>query len=144
MALNQYVAQGRLTADPEMRRTQSGVAVANFTLAVDRDRYSKDAEKIADFIPCVAWKESAEFVCKWFHKGDPCEITGHLQSRNWTDNDGNKRSALAVALDKIYFLPRSKASGSSFESGSVEASALPAASADDFQNVDVPDDELPF
>lgn len=143
MALNVIVLQGRLTADPEMRRTQSGTAVANFVLAVDRDRYSKDAEKVADFIPCVAWKESAEFVCKWFHKGDPAIVNGQLQSQNWTDNDGKKRTSLEVKIDRMRFLPRSKDSGS-FESGSVEASALPATSADDFQNVDVPDEELPF
>ena len=97
--LNQIVIQGRLTKEPEMRTTNSGVAVTSFTLACDRD-YQRDA---VDFIDCVAWRQTAEFVSKYFHKGQLAVASGRLQSRDWTDRNGNKRTAWEVQCDSVYF-----------------------------------------
>ena len=104
MSLNHICIMGRLTRDPELRRTGSGVAVANFTLAVDRDYNPKDgAEKETDFIDCIAWRASAEFVSKYFSKGQMAVVSGKLRIRNWTDKDGNKRRSAEVEADSVYF-----------------------------------------
>ncbi len=104
MSLNIIVLQGRLVRDPEMRSTQSGVAVASFTLAVDRDFGGKDGgEKQTDFIDCTAWRHTAEFVSKYFSKGRMAVVSGRLQIDNYTDNDGNKRRSAKVIADNIYF-----------------------------------------
>lgn len=100
--LNHIVIMGRLTRDPELRRTGSGVAVASFTIAVDRDYSSKD-EKETDFIDCVAWRSTGEFVSKYFSKGSMAVVSGQLQIRVWTDNDGNKRRSAEVVADDVYF-----------------------------------------
>jgi single-strand DNA-binding protein len=93
-----------MTRDPELRRTGSGVAVASFTLAVDRDHNPKDGgEKETDFIDCVAWRGAGEFVSKYFRKGSMAIITGRLQIRNWTDKEGNKRRSAEVVADSVYF-----------------------------------------
>jgi single-strand DNA-binding protein len=95
---------GRLTRDPELRRTGSGVAVASFTLAVDRDHNPKDgSEKETDFIDCVAWRGTGEFVSKYFRKGSMAIVSGRLQIRNWTDKEGNKRRSAEVVADSCYF-----------------------------------------
>ena len=102
--LNNIVIMGRLTRDPELRRTGSGVAVASFTLAVDRDFSAKDGgEKETDFIDCVAWRQAGEFVSKYFTKGRMACVSGRLQIRNWTDKDGNKRRNAEVIADNVYF-----------------------------------------
>lgn len=102
--LNQIVLMGRLTRDPELRRTGSGVPVASFTIAVDRDYSGKDGgEKETDFIEIVAWRNTAEFVSKYFSKGRMAVIHGRLQIRNWTDKDGNKRKSAEVVADQVYF-----------------------------------------
>lgn len=102
--LNHITIMGRLTRDPEMRTTQSGVAVASFTLAVDRDFSGKDGgEKQTDFIDCTAWRHTAEFVSKYFSKGRMAVVSGRLQIDNYTDNDGNKRRSAKVIADNIYF-----------------------------------------
>lgn len=104
MALNHIVIMGRLTRDPELRRTQTGTAVASFTLAVDRDFKSKDSgEKQTDFIDCVAWRSTGEFVSKYFTKGRQAVVEGRLQLRDWTDKDGNKRRSAEVVADSVYF-----------------------------------------
>ena len=104
MSLNVCTIMGRMTRDPELRRTGSGVAVANFTLAVDRDYNPKDGEeKETDFIDCVAWRGAAEFVSRYFTKGSMAVVSGRLQIRNWTDKDGNKRRNAEVAADSVYF-----------------------------------------
>ena len=89
--LNHIILMGRLTRDPELRHTGSGTAVASFTLAVDRDYKSQDGDRETDFVDIVAWRSSAEFVSKYFTKGRMAVVSGRLQIRNWTDNDGNKR-----------------------------------------------------
>ena len=102
--LNRITIMGRLTRDPELRRTGSGIAVASFTLAVDRDFSSKDSgEKETDFIDCVALRQTGEFVSKYFSKGRMAVVSGRLQIRNWEDNDGNKRRTAEVVADNVYF-----------------------------------------
>lgn len=102
--LNHITIMGRLTRDPELRFTQSQTPVASFTLAVDRDFAGRDGgEKQTDFIDCVAWRQSAEFVNKYFAKGSMAVVAGHLQMRDWTDRDGNKRRNAEVMVENIYF-----------------------------------------
>ncbi len=101
--LNHIVLMGRLTRDPELRRTQSGIAVASFTLAVERDYKTEGVEREADFIDIVAWRSSAEFVQKYFVKGQMAVVSGRLQIRSWTDNSGNKRRSAEVVADNVYF-----------------------------------------
>ena len=102
--LNHITIMGRLTRDPELRRTGSGVAVASFTVAVDRDFGGRDGgEKETDFIDCVAWRQTGEFVSKYFTKGSMIVVSGRLQIRSWTDKDGNKRRTAEVVADNCYF-----------------------------------------
>ena len=102
--LNHIVIMGRLTRDPELRRTGSGVAVASFTVAVDRDFGGRDGgERETDFIDCVAWRQTGEFVSKYFTKGRMAVVSGRLQIRSWTDKDGNKRRTAEVVADNVYF-----------------------------------------
>lgn len=109
--MNKAILMGRLTRDPEMRQTQSGVAVANFTVAVDRRFKNQQGEREADFINCVAWRQTAEFVQKWFRKGDPIAVAGSIQTRSWEGDDGNKRYATEINVDEASFVPgRPKAS----------------------------------
>ena len=102
--LNHITLMGRLTRDPELRYTQSQTAVVSFTLAVDRDFGSRDgAEKQTDFIDIVAWRQTAEFVSKYFTKGRMAVVSGRLQIRDWTDREGNKRRSAEVVADNVYF-----------------------------------------
>ena len=102
--LNHIVIMGRLTRDPELRRTGSGVAVASFSLAVDRDFAPKDGgERETDFIDCVAWRQTGEFVSKYFAKGRMAVVSGRLQIRSWTDKDGNKRTSAEIVVANAYF-----------------------------------------
>lgn len=102
MSLNHWVGMGRLVRDPELKTTQSGVAVCNFTIAVDRD-YKNGDEKVADFVDCVAWRGTAEFVNKYFSKGRMAVVSGQLQSRKWEDKEGNKRVSWEVQVQNVYF-----------------------------------------
>ena len=101
--LNKIVLMGRLTRDPELRKTGSGTAVTSFTLAVDRDFKTQDGEKETDFIDIVAWRGTAEFVFKYLSKGRMAVVEGRLQIRNWTDKDGGKRRSAEVIADNVYF-----------------------------------------
>ena len=102
--LNKIVIMGRLTRDPEMRQTGSGTPVTSFSLAVERDYSGRDGgEKQTDFIDVVAWRHTAEFVDKYFSKGDMAAVSGRLQIRDWTDKDGNKRRSAEVVADSVYF-----------------------------------------
>ena len=101
--LNKIILMGRLTRDPELRRTQSGTAVASFTLAVDRDYKPQDGERETDFIDIVAWRGTGEFVSKYFTKGRMAVVEGRLQVRDWTDKDGNKRRSAEVVANRVYF-----------------------------------------
>ena len=102
--LNHITIMGRLTRDPELRRTGTGTAVASFTVAVDRDFGGRDGgEKETDFIDCVAWRSTGEFVSKYFTKGSMIVVSGRLQIRGWTDKEGNKRRSAEVVADNVYF-----------------------------------------
>ena len=101
--LNKIIIMGRLTRDPELRHTQSGTAVASFSLAVDRDFKNQNGEKETDFIDVVAWRNSAEFVSRYFTKGRMAVVEGRLQIRPWQDRDGNKRRSAEVVADNVYF-----------------------------------------
>ncbi len=101
--LNRIIVMGRMTRDPELRRTNSGTAVASFTVAVDRDFKSQSGEKETDFIDVVAWRNTAEFVSKYFSKGRMAVVEGRLQLRDWTDKDGNKRRSAEIVADSVYF-----------------------------------------
>lgn len=101
--LNKIFIMGRLTRDPELRRTQSGTAVAGFALAVDRDYKNADGTKETDFIEVVAWRTTAEFVSKYFAKGRMAVVEGRLQIRDWTDKEGSKRRSAEVVADNVYF-----------------------------------------
>ena len=109
--LNKIILMGRLTRDPELRRTQSGTAVASFSLAVDRDYKDQSGEKETDFIDIMAWRNTAEFVSKYFTKGRMAVVEGRLQIRDWTDRDGGKRRSAEVIASTVYFAD-SKRSGS--------------------------------
>ena len=115
--LNHIVIMGRLTRDPEIRRTGTGIAVASFSVAVDRDFGGRDGgERETDFIDCVAWRTTGEFVSKYFTKGSMIVVSGRLQIRGWTDKDGNKRRSAEVVADNVYFgeSKRSAEGGSSY------------------------------
>jgi single-strand DNA-binding protein len=101
--LNRIIVMGRMTRDPELRRTNSGTAVASFTVAVDRDFKSQSGEKETDFIDVVAWRNTAEFASKYFSKGRMAVVEGRLQIRDWTDKDGNKRRSAEIVADSVYF-----------------------------------------
>lgn len=151
--LNQIVLMGRLTRDPELRRTGSGVAVASFTLAVDRDFAAQGAEKETDFVDIVAWRNTAEFVSRFFTKGRMAVVTGRLQIRNWTDKEGNKRRSAEVVADNVYFgdSKRDGAAPGGFDqtpsypqTPAYQAPAAPAPSASGFSMLEDDDSELPF
>ncbi|HJJ54799.1 MAG TPA: single-stranded DNA-binding protein [Methanocorpusculum sp.] len=138
---------GRLTRDPELRSTGSGIAVASFTIAVDRDFTSQGAEKETDFIDIVAWRNTAEFVSKYFAKGSMAVVSGRLQMRKWTDKDGNKRTSAEVVADNIYFGESKRDSAPSGYSGGRPAAPAPApakAQTDGFKMLEDDDGELPF
>ena len=146
--LNHIVIMGRLTRDPELRRTGSGVAVTSFTIAVDRDFTGKDNEKETDFIDCVAWRSTGEFVNKYFSKGRMACVSGRLQMRNWTDKDGNKRRNAEVIVDNVYFADSKTAAehGGGTPTDTAPAFAMPAAeqATGDFAPIDCDDSQLPF
>lgn len=114
MSLNKIFIMGRITKDPELRRTDSGAAVTSFSLAVDRDFKSQSGEKETDFIDVVAWRSTAEFVAKYFAKGRMAVVEGRLQIRSWKDKDGNKHSKAEVVADNVYFADSKKESGNSY------------------------------
>ena len=135
--LNHIVVMGRLTRDPELRRTGSGVAVASFRVAVERDITSKDSnEKKTDFIDCVAWRHTGEFISKYFTKGRMIVIEGRLEMREWTDKEGNKRISAEINVESAYF-------GDSNESAPA-AAAPHYTPSQDYKQIDIPDAQLPF
>ena len=135
--MNIAIIMGRLTADPELRQTQSGIASCKFTIAVDR--YSKDKEKKADFIRCIAWRQSAEFMTKYFSKGKMIAVTGSIQTDTYTDKEGNKRNTVQVLCDKVEFCGDKS-------SGNAGGNMQPAAFGDlgDFEEIIGASDEPPF
>lgn len=114
--LNRIIIMGRLTRDPELRRTQNSTAVASFTLAVDRDFKGEDGKRATDFIDIVAWRAVAEFVAKYFTKGRMAIVEGRLQLRDWKDKDGNARRSAEVIADNVYFGDSKRDSGAAEDS----------------------------
>ena len=159
--LNHITIMGRLTRDPELRRTGTGIAVASFSVAVDRDFSGRDGgEKETDFIDCVAWRQTGEFVSKYFTKGSMIVVSGRLQIRSWTDKDGNKRRTAEVVADNVYFGESRRSNegnssygGNAYGGNSYAAPAAPAygggysapaAPASDFALLSDDDAQLPF
>ena len=149
--LNRIILMGRLTRDPELRRTQSGTAVTSFSLAVDRDFKSQNGDKETDFIDIVAWRSTAEFVSKYFTKGRMAVVEGRLQIRDWTDREGGKRRSAEVVADNVYFGDSKRDAAS--DGGYAPAYSAPAGRApmmapsdgnSDFAEIGEEDGELPF
>jgi len=136
MAINNVVIIGRLTKSPEVKQTGSGISFCNFTVAVER-AYKSGEERQADFIDCVVWRNSADFLSKYFQKGDMIGVTGHLQTRNWETDDGQRRKTTEVVADSLSFVGSKKASSKSAETaGMTEKDTLTELVADD--------DDIPF
>lgn len=148
--MNQIVLMGRLTRDPELRRTQSGTAVASYTLAVDRGYTSRDGgERQTDFIDCVAWRGTGEFVSKYFVKGQMAAVTGRLQIRDWTDRDGNKRRSAEVVVDNVYFTESKKSRDAAGFApaparNDYDSGYSAPVTGSDFAELDEDDGDLPF
>lgn len=145
MGLNRIFIQGRLTRDPELRHTQSGTAVASFSVAVDRAFKDKTTgKKETDFIDCVAWRHTGEFVQKYFSKGSMAVVVGRLQMRDWTDKDGNKRRSAEIVVEDVYFGGDShKTSDDTFHAVSGENATAGGTEAK-FEVLADNDSELPF
>ncbi len=139
--LNHITIMGRLCADPELRRTGSGIAVASFTIACDRD-FGSNGEKETDFIDIVAWRNTAEFVSKYFAKGRMAVVSGRLQIRGWTDKDGNKRKNAEIVADNVYFGDSKNDNGNQYGGnvGFVKAENVP----NNIVPIEDDGDELPF
>lgn len=152
--LNHIVVMGRLTRDPELRRTQSGTAVASFSLAVERDFKGQDGEKVTDFFDVTAWRNTAEFVSRYFTKGRMMVVDGRLQSRKWEDRDGNRRTSIEIVADSCYFGDSKKDSsgpppaGSYPPSGGYDSPSYGGYSGgyedNQFRELEEDDGELPF
>ena len=154
--LNRIIIMGRLVRDPELRTTQSGTPVTSFTLAVDRDFKSRDSgEKSTDFIDVVAWRQTAEFVCKYFTKGRMAGAEGRLQIREWKDRDGNNRRSAEVVADNVYFGDSKRDGGDSYGAppaygssaggyGSGAGYGAPGGESSGFAEIDDQDGDLPF
>lgn len=157
--LNHITIMGRLTRDPELRRTGSGRAVTSFSVAVERDYPNKDTgEREVDFINCVAWQQTGEFVSRYFTKGSMIVVSGRLQIRTWTDKEGNKRTTAEVVADNVYFgeskrdstttapVPKTNTYSTPYYGGTpyYNGYAAPSSSASDFMLLDDDDAQLPF
>lgn len=149
-SFNKVILIGNLTADPELKQTTQGTSVCSFSIAINRraPRNADSAQQSVDFINIVAWRERAEFVSKYFKKGKPILVCGQLQTRTWTDNQGNKRYATEVVADELSFVESKAASEGSASSGyTPEAYGTPgykSAGAPEFEEVSGDDDSLPF
>jgi single-strand DNA-binding protein len=140
--LNKIILMGRLTRDPELRRTSGGTAVTSFSLAVERDYKEQGGEKKTDFIDIVAWRNTAEFVSKYFSKGRMTVVEGRLQIRSWMDHDGTQRRAAEVVADSVYFGDSKRENAERTESA--YSSTPPPGGGYDFAEIGEEDGELPF
>ena len=138
--LNKIFVMGRLTRDPELRRTNNGTAVASFALAVDRDFKNADGTKDTDFIDIVAWRGTAEFASKYFTKGRMAVVEGRLQMRDWQDKNGNNRRSYEVQADSVYFADNRRSEGND----TAQSRNAAESAADGFTEVGEDDGELPF
>ncbi|MBW7572028.1 single-stranded DNA-binding protein [Caproiciproducens faecalis] len=150
--LNVAVLMGRLVADPELRHTPNDVSVTSFTIAVDRSYVKSGADRQADFIDVVAWRSTADFVCRYFHKGQLVAVQGSIQTRTYTDKDGNKRKAFEVVADNVHFAESKRdsvgAQGNNYHSKTETTNEQPvpaytSGDTGDFEEMPL-DDDLPF
>ena len=150
---NRVILMGRLTRDPELRTTQSGVNVASFTVAVDRDFGGRDGgERQTDFFDCSAWRQTGEFVSKYFHKGSMIVVSGRMQSRKFQDREGNTRTAWDIQADNVYFGESKRDSDNSYSQNSYGGSftapqasvPAPQMASNPYQELEEDDGELPF
>lgn len=151
--MNKVFLMGRLTADPEMRQTPAGVTVTSFTIAVDR-RFSKDGQRQTDFIRCTAWRQQAEFICKYFKKGSMICVIGNIQTRSWDGQDGKKQFSTDIVVDEVHFTgsrAETGTSGGSAQGGFEQAQPQSNGAVPDFDSfdamgfiADASEDDLPF
>ena len=149
--LNTAILLGRLTADPELRHTPSDVAVTSFTLAVDRSYVKSGADRQVDFIDIVAWRSTAEFVCRYFKKGNMIAVNGSIQTRKYQDRDGNNRTAFEIVADNVHFCESkssaSQSGGTTFsmpqQPPQSDVMSFSSGSTGDFEEI-ASDDDLPF
>lgn len=142
--LNKTILMGRLTHNPELKHTPSGMTFCNFSLAVERDFKDKaSGDKITDFIDCVAWSHTAEFICQYFAKGRMMVVSGRIQTDSYTDKQGNKRKSVKVVADNVYF-GDSKRNGNNGDNSTTESRSSDNAYAADYNAITDDDDELPF
>lgn len=149
--INSVVIMGRLTHEPELRTTPSGISVIKFNVACDRNKTKSGEEKKTDFIDCTAWRQTAEFIARYFHKGSMIAIEGSIQTDSFTDKDGNKRKSVQVVADQVSFCGSKAESGSqespkptSNTNNSQPAQANAVRDNDDFEEIIDDDDDLPF
>lgn len=144
---NKAILIGRLTADPELKQTPNGISVCSFCVAVDRRFSGRDSERKTDFINITSWRQQAEFVSRYFHKGELIGLEGSIQTRNYEDKNGNKRTAVEVVTDNVFFVSGKSTGGSTENAPMTKAPASGAAyqsgSAGDFEEVES-DNDLPF
>ncbi len=147
--MNKVILMGRLTRDPEMRQTPNGVSVCSFSIAVNR-RFAKEGQQSADFINCTAWRQQAEFICKYFNKGAMIAVVGNLQSRSWENQEGKRQYATDVIVDEVYFTGSKNESSTPAGDGGFSApqprNDNPFGDIDSmgFQTIDGSEDDLPF
>lgn len=145
--LNKVILQGRLGADPELRTTTSGTEVASVNIAVDRDRKDQNGERQSDWVTIVAWKNTAKFLAQYFQKGRTILVDGRLQMRNYTDRDGNKRTAAEVVADNIYFCEKRDPMDDLVRNPNIKNASAPdygTTPNDSFAELNEEDGELPF
>ena len=147
--MNKVILMGRLTRDPEMRQTTSGLSVCSFSIAVNR-RFAKEGQQDADFINCTAWRQQAEFICKYFRKGSMIALVGSLQSRSWENQEGKRQYSTEVVVDEVYFTgsrqeTQTGASGEGFApSAPPQNTGMGDIDSMGFQTIDGSEDDLPF
>ena len=145
--LNCAVIMGRLVADPELRTTGTGISVTSFTVAVDKNFVRQGEDRQADFIDIVAWRQTAEFVCKYFRKGSMIAVQGSIQTRMYEDKNGSKRKAVEIVADNVSFCGSKSESGTASRADAYAAPVQPApsfATADEGDFKEIPEDDLPF
>ena len=141
--INTVALTGRLTYSPELKVTPSGISVIRFTIACDRNYQAKGEERKADFIDCIAWRNTAEFISRYFHKGDMIGVEGNIQTDNYTDKDGNKRKSVTVVSDNVSFCGSKNANQSNNQPFNQPAPSYASVDNSDFEEI-VDDTDLPF
>lgn len=141
--LNKVILQGRLTRTPELRYTQNNIPIASASLAVERSRAAKGQDRETDFFDLVAWRHNAEFLAKWFDKGQQVLVSGTLQSRKWQDKNGNNRTSIEVVAEEINFCGNKQNSDRNKQAGG-SANYLPNVDGDDYSEMTDDDGEVPF